>query len=69
MADTDDTDMLTGRTMGAVSADESVADRRRRREHFLRALNEARQVRDRVRPRLTRAARMREAILLRTFRW
>jgi hypothetical protein len=64
-----DTDMPTGRTMGAVSARESAADRRLRRERFLRALNEARQVRDRVRPRLTRAARMREAIHLRTFRW
>ncbi|MEU1801723.1 hypothetical protein [Streptomyces sp. NPDC019937] len=63
-----DTDMSTGRTMGAASAGESAADRRRRRERFLRALNEARQVRDRVRPRLTRAARMREAILLRAFR-
>jgi hypothetical protein len=64
-----DTDMPTGRTMGAVPARESAADRQRRRDRFLRALNEARRVRDRVRPRLTRAARMREAILLRTSRW
>ncbi|MFI0775438.1 hypothetical protein [Streptomyces sp. NPDC021212] len=63
-----DTDMPAGRTMGEGPARESAAERRRRRERFLRALNQARQVRDAVRPRLTRAARMREAILLRTFR-
>ncbi|WAP56998.1 hypothetical protein [Streptomyces sp. S465] len=48
---------------------ESAADRRRRRDRFLRALNEARAVRNRVRPQQARAARMRRAIHLRTFSW
>ncbi|MCP9210007.1 hypothetical protein [Streptomyces cucumeris] len=48
---------------------ESAAERRRRRDRFLRALNEARAIRNRVRPQRTRSARMRQAIHMRTFGW
>lgn len=44
-------------------------DRRRRRAHFLRELDEAKELRERVHPRRARAARMRQALLMRTFRW
>ncbi|MGW2563118.1 hypothetical protein ACWCXB_28560 [Streptomyces sp. NPDC001514] len=45
------------------------ADRRRRRAQFLRELNEAKALRERVQPRRARAARMRQAMRMRTFRW
>ncbi|MFF2852402.1 hypothetical protein ACFVT5_39800 [Streptomyces sp. NPDC058001] len=45
------------------------AERRRRRAQFLRDLTEARELRDRVQPRRARAARMRQAVRMRTFRW
>ncbi|MDN3297472.1 hypothetical protein QWM81_26225 [Streptomyces ficellus] len=45
------------------------AERRRRRAQFLRELNEAKALRDRVQPRRARAARMRQAMRMRTFRW
>ncbi|MCP9958134.1 MULTISPECIES: hypothetical protein [Streptomyces] len=45
------------------------AERRRRRARFLRELNEARALRERVQPRRARAARMRQAMRMRTFRW
>ncbi|GAA4773129.1 MULTISPECIES: hypothetical protein [Streptomyces] len=48
---------------------ETDADRRRRRAQFLRELNEARALRDRVQPRKARAARMRQQMRMRTFRW
>ncbi|GGO86663.1 hypothetical protein [Wenjunlia tyrosinilytica] len=48
---------------------ERDADRRRRRAIFLRELNEARELRDRVQPRRARAARMRQAMRMRSFRW
>ncbi|MDQ0942293.1 MULTISPECIES: hypothetical protein [unclassified Streptomyces] len=48
---------------------ESDAERRRRRAHFLRELNEAKALRDRVQPRRARAARMRQQMRMRTFRW
>ncbi|MFD9794344.1 hypothetical protein ACFWXK_25735 [Streptomyces sp. NPDC059070] len=48
---------------------ESDAERRRRRAQFLRELNEAKALRDRVQPRRARAARMRQAMRMRTFRW
>ncbi|MGK5629661.1 hypothetical protein [Streptomyces sp. URMC 123] len=51
------------------AAQESDTDRRRRRAQFLRELNEARELRDRVQPRRARAARMRQAMRMRTFRW
>ncbi|KRV47483.1 hypothetical protein AQ490_06135 [Wenjunlia vitaminophila] len=48
---------------------ERDADRRRRRAVFLRELNEARELRARVQPRRARAARMRQALRMRSFRW
>ncbi|MCX4963244.1 hypothetical protein OHA98_00130 [Streptomyces sp. NBC_00654] len=50
-------------------AQESDAARRRRRAQFLRELHEAKQLRDRVQPRRARAARMRQQMRMRTFRW
>ncbi|MEV6400329.1 hypothetical protein AB0M39_37040 [Streptomyces sp. NPDC051907] len=50
-------------------APESEAERRRRRAQFLRELNEAKALRDRVQPRKARAARMRQQMRMRTFRW
>ncbi|MFD3512549.1 hypothetical protein [Streptomyces sp. NPDC058657] len=50
-------------------AEESDAARRRRRAQFLRELNEAKELRDRVQPRRARAARMRQQMRMRTFRW
>jgi hypothetical protein len=44
-------------------------DRLRRRARFLRELNEARELRSRVQPRRARAARMRQQMRMRTFRW
>ncbi|MEU4128120.1 hypothetical protein [Streptomyces wuyuanensis] len=49
--------------------EETDAERRRRRAQFLRELHEAKALRDRVRPRRARAARMRQAMLMRSFRW
>ncbi|MBC3982039.1 hypothetical protein H8N00_29035 [Streptomyces sp. AC563] len=54
---------------GAQTTPEDEADRRRRRAAFLRELHEARELRDRVQPRRARAARMRQAMRMRTFRW
>ncbi|MDN3265211.1 hypothetical protein QWJ26_36475 [Streptomyces sp. CSDS2] len=48
---------------------ETDAERRRRRARFLRDLAEARELRARVRPRRTKAARLRQALRMRTFRW
>ncbi|MFE9251759.1 hypothetical protein [Streptomyces sp. NPDC007088] len=48
---------------------EQDAGRRRRRAQFLRELNEAKELRDRVQPRRARAARMRQQMRMRTFRW
>ncbi|MFF9773149.1 hypothetical protein ACF1HJ_05655 [Streptomyces sp. NPDC013978] len=48
---------------------ESDAARRRRRAQFLRELTEARELRDRVQPRRAKAARLRHAMRMRTFRW
>ncbi|MFH8444757.1 hypothetical protein ACH4D3_26485 [Streptomyces sp. NPDC018026] len=48
---------------------EREAERRRRRAEFLRDLAEARQLRDRVQPRRAKAARLRHAMRMRTFRW
>ncbi|MEU2258760.1 MULTISPECIES: hypothetical protein [unclassified Streptomyces] len=49
--------------------EETDAERRRRRAQFLRELHEAKALRDRVQPRRARAARMRQAMLMRSFRW
>ncbi|MDX3097602.1 hypothetical protein PV703_13005 [Streptomyces sp. ME01-24h] len=59
---TDDTD--DARTQAARNA-----ERGRRRAAFLRELDEARQLRDRVQPRRARAARARLQMRMRTFRW
>ncbi|NUK00546.1 hypothetical protein [Streptomyces lunaelactis] len=48
---------------------ETDAQRQRRRAQFLRELNEAKALRDRVQPRRARAARMRQQMRMRTFRW
>ncbi|MFC9284667.1 hypothetical protein [Streptomyces collinus] len=48
---------------------ENEAQRRRRRAQFLRDLAEARALRDRVQPRRAKAARLRHAMRMRTFRW
>ncbi|MFJ9735036.1 hypothetical protein ACIRUL_27485 [Streptomyces sp. NPDC101171] len=48
---------------------ETDAERRRRRAQFLRDLAEARALRDRVQPRRAKAARLRHAMRMRTFRW
>ncbi|MEV6955370.1 hypothetical protein [Streptomyces sp. NPDC051183] len=50
-------------------APETAAQRRARRAQFLRDLLEARELRDRVQPRRARAARMRQQMRMRTFRW
>ncbi|MBT2397446.1 hypothetical protein [Streptomyces sp. ISL-100] len=46
-----------------------LVDRRRRRAQFLRELHEAKALRERVQPRRARAARMRQHMRMRTFRW
>lgn len=60
---------LPGARENAPDAQESDAARRRRRAQFLRELHEAKQLRDRVQPRRARAARMRQQMRMRTFRW
>jgi hypothetical protein len=65
-------DRGTGASEGAtdrVSPLETDAERRRRRARFLHELAEARELRDRVQPRRARAARLRHAMRMRTFRW
>ncbi|MGW1539358.1 hypothetical protein ACWCPM_03550 [Streptomyces sp. NPDC002309] len=52
-----------------ADAQETDAARRRRRAQFLRELAEARALRDRVQPRRAKAARLRRAMRMRTFRW
>ncbi|MFF0287809.1 hypothetical protein [Streptomyces sp. NPDC005262] len=52
-----------------LDAPETDVERRRRRAQFLRELHEAKALRDRVQPRRARAARMRQAMRMRTFRW
>ncbi|MEU6775267.1 hypothetical protein [Streptomyces sp. NPDC046759] len=52
-----------------AAAPETEAERRRRRARFLRELAEARALRARVQPRRAKAARLRHAMRMRTFRW
>ncbi|WP_405463800.1 hypothetical protein OG333_17470 [Streptomyces anulatus] len=59
----------TGAVNDVEDAQESDVARRRRRAQFLRELHEAKQLRDRVQPRRARAARMRQQMRMRTFRW
>jgi hypothetical protein len=54
---------------GDERGDERNGERRRRRAVFLRELDEAKELRDRVQPRRARAARMRQQMRMRTFRW
>ncbi|MHB9759927.1 hypothetical protein ACYBSK_36635 [Streptomyces sp. BYX5S] len=54
---------------GDGTGPETDAERRRRRAVFLRELTEARELRARVQPRRARAARMRQQMRMRTFRW
>ncbi|MCB5912182.1 hypothetical protein LIU39_33365 [Streptomyces sp. SF28] len=68
MADPQPSDDTPDPASGAREA-ESDAARRRRRAQFLRELHEAKELRDRVQPRRARAARMRQAVRMRTFRW
>ncbi|MFF9074862.1 hypothetical protein ACF1BP_24850 [Streptomyces sp. NPDC014735] len=56
-------------TAPSPDPEEAEAARRRRRAQFLRELHEAKALRDRVQPRRARAARMRQAMRMRTFRW
>ncbi|MFJ3306174.1 hypothetical protein ACIPSA_24210 [Streptomyces sp. NPDC086549] len=58
-----------GESGAGVSPPETDAERRRRRALFLRELAEARELRDRVQPRRAKAARLRHAMRMRTFRW
>ena len=44
-------------------------ERRTKRAAFLRELDEAKELRERVQPRRARAARMRQQMRMRTFRW
>ncbi|MGW1911970.1 hypothetical protein ACWCQS_14930 [Streptomyces sp. NPDC002076] len=53
----------------AAAVPETDAERRRRRARFLRDLAEARELRARVQPRRAKAARLRHALRMRTFRW
>jgi hypothetical protein len=66
----------TGRSGGArddrtasQGPSERDRDRRSKRAAFLRELDEARELRERVRPRRAKAARMRQQMRMRTFRW
>lgn len=45
------------------------SERRRKRALFLRELNEAKELRERVQPRRARVARLRQQMRMRTFRW
>jgi len=49
--------------------DETDVERRKRRAQFLRERDEAIELRARVKPRRARAARMRQQMRMRTFRW
>ncbi|MFE1028450.1 hypothetical protein ACFW5I_28430 [Streptomyces sp. NPDC058818] len=59
----------TGRGAERSTELDREAERRRRRAQFLRDLAEARELRDRVQPRRAKAARLRHAMRMRTFRW
>lgn len=65
----DDADADAAGADAAADVPETAAQRRARRAQFLRDLLEARELRDRVQPRRARAARMRQQMRMRTFRW
>jgi hypothetical protein len=56
-------------TSGPDPETDPEGERRRRRAQFLRDLHEAKALRERVQPRRARAARMRQAMRMRSFRW
>jgi hypothetical protein len=58
-----------GARTGPADGDEPDTERRRKRALFLRELDEAKELRERVQPRRARAARMRRQMRMRTFRW
>ncbi|MFH8219267.1 hypothetical protein ACH4C2_10665 [Streptomyces sp. NPDC018057] len=62
-------DGSSGNGTGTDPGADTEAERRRRRAQFLRDLAEARELRDRVQPRRAKAARLRHAMRMRTFRW
>jgi hypothetical protein len=68
-----DTEGRGGGRRGERAGGQAEHDRERERRHkraaFLRELDEARELRDRVQPRRARAARMRQQMRMRTFRW
>ncbi|MGS2589213.1 hypothetical protein [Streptomyces hebeiensis] len=53
----------------AETKTETETERRRRRAQFLRELHEAKALRERVKPRKARTARLRQQMRMRTFRW
>ncbi|WP_340559401.1 hypothetical protein [Streptomyces sp. GSL17-111] len=71
MPDASDAQHPADRTGARHTGEDRVSDpeRLRRRALFLRELSEAKALRDRVQPRRARAARMREQMRMRTFRW
>ncbi|WP_328914560.1 MULTISPECIES: hypothetical protein [unclassified Streptomyces] len=58
-----------GDRTGPGALDDREQERRRKRAVFLSELNEAKALRERVQPRRARAARMRQQMRMRTFRW
>ncbi len=64
-----DRERKPGQEPGEEQRETTEGDRRRRRAQFLRELNEAKALRERVQPRRARAARMRQQMRMRTFRW
>ncbi|MEW2518819.1 hypothetical protein [Actinacidiphila alni] len=65
-----DRDADHAKNAGDDTADRDTdLERRRKRALFLRELNEAKELRDRVQPRRARVARMRQQMRMRTFRW
>ncbi|MEV6840429.1 hypothetical protein AB0N17_39080 [Streptomyces sp. NPDC051133] len=70
MADLSDPPETAGeRETADPEPSETDSERRRRRAQFLRDLAEARALRARVQPRRAKAARLRHAMRMRTFRW
>lgn len=69
MPDKQQDDDATPDAPDETTPDDGDAARRRRRAQFLRELNEAKALRERVKPRQARAARMRQQMRMRTFRW
>ncbi|MFF7158069.1 hypothetical protein [Streptomyces sp. NPDC008139] len=62
-------DRSADRSPGRSPARDTDVERRRKRALFLRELNEAKELRERVQPRRARVARLRQQMRMRTFRW